>query len=106
MIEGPEGIHIVPQRLKYGTTRFSLTATGSPLTLVFRPRCYQKHKNIPYFQPWTHQARKDSITGCMLMLSDKPEGYQDERNLAGLRHSAPGMIVRGEAQRRSCFWIR
>jgi hypothetical protein len=30
-----------------------------------------------------------SIAGCMLMLSDRPEVYEDDRNLTGLRKSAP-----------------
>ena len=30
-----------------------------------------------------------SIAGCMLMLSDKPEVYQDEKNLIGIRRSSP-----------------
>jgi alpha-galactosidase len=44
-------------------TRFTITATGDKIALTFRPRFYQRHKNIAYFQPWTYRVRQDSITG-------------------------------------------
>jgi alpha-galactosidase len=42
---------------------FDFTAKGADLTLQFRPRYYQKHKNIAYFEPWTYKIRQDSIAG-------------------------------------------
>ncbi|WP_035605008.1 NPCBM/NEW2 domain-containing protein [Haloferula sp. BvORR071] len=42
---------------------FTLEASGDEIRLVFRPRFYQRHKNIAHFRPWTYQIRKDSITG-------------------------------------------
>lgn len=45
-----------------GTT-FPLECSGDEIRLVFRPRFYQRHKNIAHFRPWTYQVRKDSITG-------------------------------------------
>ena len=44
-------------------TQFAFTATGDTITLTFKPRFYQRHKNIAYFRPWTYEVRKDSITG-------------------------------------------
>ncbi len=63
MLEAPEGSVIKSFRNADGTTRFELTFTAKEAELVFRPRYYQKHKNIPYFQPWTYKIRKDSISG-------------------------------------------
>jgi alpha-galactosidase len=34
-----------------------------------------------------------SIAGCLLMLSDRPEVYRDERNLVGVRRSAPVLFT-------------
>ncbi len=63
MLEAPEGSRIHPRRNDDGTTRFTLTSHGKQITLVFRPRYYQKHKNLPYFQPWNYRVRKASVTG-------------------------------------------
>ena len=63
MLEMPEGTIIKSFREIDGTTRFELTFTTTKGALIFRPRYYQKHKNLPYFQPWTYQVNKESITG-------------------------------------------
>ncbi len=63
MLEAPEGTVITSSRNSDGTTIFRLTCSSRKITLTFRPRYYQKHKNLPYFQPWTYRVRKDSITG-------------------------------------------
>jgi len=44
-------------------TQFRLICTGHAIELSFKPRYYQRHKNLPYFQPWTYRVRQDSITG-------------------------------------------
>jgi len=63
MLEGPEDLRIQASRKEDGTTRFELRLTAHEIEIVFRPRYYQKHKNLPYFQPWTYSIRKDSISG-------------------------------------------
>ncbi len=63
MLEAPQGSVIKSFGNADGTTRFELTFTAKEAELIFRPRYYQKHKNIPYFQPWTYSIRKDSISG-------------------------------------------
>ncbi len=42
---------------------FSWESRGSSLELVFRPRFYQKHKELEHFKPWTYNVWKDSLTG-------------------------------------------
>ena len=44
-------------------TSFLMTASGSEVVLRFRPRYYQKHRGLKYFQPWTFQPWKRSVTG-------------------------------------------
>ena len=63
MLEAPEGTIIRSFRNTDGTTRFELTFTGNSAELVFRPYYYQKHKNLPHYQPWTYNVYKESITG-------------------------------------------
>ncbi len=46
-----------------GETRFSWESRGSTVELVFRPRFYQKHREIANFEPWTYRVWKGSITG-------------------------------------------
>jgi hypothetical protein len=44
-------------------TQIQVTCVGDEIVLTWKPRFYQRHKNIAYFRPWTYQVRKDSITG-------------------------------------------
>ena len=63
MLEAPEGTHIQSTRMRDGSTRFSMTFSTWEGELVFRPRYYQKHKNLSHYQPWTYQVYKESVTG-------------------------------------------
>jgi len=62
MLEFPHGTTIVPKTNRDGGSSFEV-ALGGVAEMVFRPLFYQKHKNLPYFTPWTYSVRKDSITG-------------------------------------------
>lgn len=42
---------------------FSIEAAGDKITLVFRPRYYQKHKGITYFKPRSYNVWKQPVTG-------------------------------------------
>lgn len=42
---------------------FSWESRGSDLQLVFRPRFYQKHMGFNYYEPWTYEVWKGSVTG-------------------------------------------
>jgi len=42
---------------------FAWQSRGPAVELVFRPRFYQKHKGLAYFQPWTYKVWQDSVTG-------------------------------------------
>jgi alpha-galactosidase len=44
-------------------TSFHFQASGTEIVLRFRPRYYQKHRGLKYFQPWTYQPWKSSVTG-------------------------------------------
>ena len=64
MIEVSGGVtRITPTACVKGSTLFEVETEGSRLEIIFRPRYYQRHKNIRYFEPWKYEVRKDSITG-------------------------------------------
>jgi len=63
MLETPEGTHIQSTRLGDGRTRFSMTFSIREGELVFRPRYYQMHKNLPHYQPWTYRVYRESLSG-------------------------------------------
>ncbi len=54
---------IQPKLVEEQQITFSWESRGAIIELVFRPRFYQKHKNLPYFEPWTYRVWKGSIAG-------------------------------------------
>ena len=42
---------------------FSLRAQGSEIVLRFRPRFYQAHRGLRYFEPWTYQVWDRPVVG-------------------------------------------
>ena len=52
-----------PGRAPESNVAFAIECRGPSIELVFRPRFYQKHKGIGWFEPWTYQIWKDSVTG-------------------------------------------
>jgi hypothetical protein len=55
--------HIQPKAVDNQRIVFSWESRGASLELVFRPRFYQKHREIANFEPWTYQVWKGSVTG-------------------------------------------
>ncbi len=54
-----------PERVKFDKKSIAFTweSRGTALELVFRPRFYQKHKELKDFEPWTYQVWKAPVTG-------------------------------------------
>lgn len=42
---------------------FNWESRGHAIELVFRPRFYQKHRGLTFFEPWTYRVWKDTVTG-------------------------------------------
>lgn len=42
---------------------FAVDATGGEVTLRFRPRFYQKHRGLAYYEPWTYTPWSRSAAG-------------------------------------------
>jgi len=60
---GDGATRIAPKSGGKQNRAFSWTSRGPTLELVFRPRFYQKHKGLPYYEPWTYRVWKGSLTG-------------------------------------------
>jgi alpha-galactosidase len=64
MIEISGGVtRIKPTACVQDATYFEIMSEGPRVEIIFRPRYYQRHKNIRYFEPWNYTIRKESITG-------------------------------------------
>jgi len=55
--------HIKPIQQEKQQRLFSWENRGPSLELVFRPRFYQKHKELKHFTPWTYKVWEGSLTG-------------------------------------------
>ncbi|MGB7297161.1 MAG: glycoside hydrolase family 36 protein, partial [Candidatus Aminicenantales bacterium] len=54
---------IKPERTSAAGHEFSLRAQGSEIVLRFRPRFYQVHRGLKYFEPWTYTAWDRPVVG-------------------------------------------
>ncbi|MDD8026082.1 MAG: alpha-galactosidase [Acidobacteriota bacterium] len=46
-----------------GASVFRLSASGSEIILRFRPRFYQKHRGLAFYEPWTYKPWPGSVAG-------------------------------------------
>jgi len=54
---------VLPAELGPAGRSFSLQAQGNEIVLRFRPRFYQKHRGLPFFEPWTYRPWPGSVAG-------------------------------------------
>jgi alpha-galactosidase len=52
-----------PERTSVAGHDFSLMAQGSEIVLHFRPRFYQVHRGLKYFEPWTYKVWDNPVVG-------------------------------------------
>jgi len=62
-VDANPAVIVSPSEEKEGGRTFSLTAEGNEIVLRFRPRFYQKHRGLPFFEPWTYKTWTSSIAG-------------------------------------------
>lgn len=46
-----------------GANSFHVEMTGAEIVLTFKPRYYQKHRNIAFFEPWKYRVWPDAVAG-------------------------------------------
>lgn len=80
LLAGPDDGHTVITPADHDRWQFS--SEGSDLTLTFRPRFYQQHKQLTWFEPWTYQVYRGSVTGWCSWWAYR-DGF-DQQQLEGL----------------------
>ncbi len=56
-------VRVLSQAERPGARAFTLEAKGSEIVLRFRPRFYQRHRNLRFFEPWTYDVWPKPIVG-------------------------------------------
>lgn len=56
-------VRVVPLTDESQARKFSFEAKGSEVVLRFRPRFYQKHRGLKFFEPWTYVCWPKPIVG-------------------------------------------
>lgn len=56
-------LQIVPAETDSAGITYHLKMTGNEVTFRFRPRYYQKHRGLTYFEPWTYDVWKEQVAG-------------------------------------------
>jgi len=56
-------LKILPQSADSSGVTYALSMTGNEVTFRFRPRYYQKHRGLRYFEPWTYEVWKEPVAG-------------------------------------------
>jgi len=79
LLSGPDdgGVRIVPEKDGREERLFSFHSRAPELTIVFRPRFYQHHNKVPFFEPWTYKTWKGPVTGYCTWWSYKA-GFSQE----------------------------
>ncbi len=54
---------MAPSVANHQDVSFTWESRGATIELVFRPRFYQQHKGLAWFEPWTYQVWKAPVTG-------------------------------------------
>lgn len=63
LLRFPPGTRITPEPSDAAHTRFAVTVAGAELRVIFKPRFYQKHRNLPFYRPWTYRVWPASVAG-------------------------------------------
>jgi len=62
-IDAGAALTVTPLSATAAGTSFRMQASGTEIVLRFRPRYYQKHRGLKYFEPWTFQPWQKSVAG-------------------------------------------
>ena len=54
---------IEPKAVDTTGITYTLSMTGNEVTFRFRPRYYQKHRGLDYYEPWNYQVWKEPVAG-------------------------------------------
>ena len=69
-----------PSSGRNGQTEFAFETRGSTVELVFQPRYYQQHRELPFFEPWNYRVWKGSVAGYCTWWAYREGISQDTLN--------------------------
>jgi len=56
-------LKIEPETADSTAITYALSMKGNEVTFRFRPRYYQKHRGLDYYEPWNYQVWKEPVAG-------------------------------------------
>jgi hypothetical protein len=56
-------VQIIPMEGGSGGRTFNIRILGYEIIIRFRPRFYQKHRGLEYFEPWSYKVWPDPVVG-------------------------------------------
>ena len=62
-VDEPARVRVLPLEPTPGERRFSMLVIGDEISFRFRPRYYQKHRGLAYFEPWTYRVWERPVVG-------------------------------------------
>jgi alpha-galactosidase len=62
---------------------FQITVSGKEISIRFRPRYYQFHRGLKYYEPWTYEVWKPSVAGWCSWYA-----YMDNINEENIKKTA------------------
>ena len=60
---GDGATRIFPKSVGKQAVTFAWESRGTVIDLAFRPRFYQKHRGLRYYEPWTYKVWRGSVSG-------------------------------------------
>ncbi len=62
-VDEPAQVRVLPLEAPAGQRLFSVLIIGKEIRLRFRPRFYQKHRGLEYYEPWTYRVWDRPMAG-------------------------------------------
>jgi alpha-galactosidase len=62
-IDYPASVIIDPPGIQEDSLDYEMTISGYQVGLRFRPRYFQQHRGLAYFEPWNYEVWRDPVTG-------------------------------------------
>ena len=83
----PNRTRVVPlARQRDGVQTFSLESSGTEIVLRFRPRFYQRHRGLRFYEPWNYDVWRKPIAGWVSWFA-----FRDNVTESDIKHTADVM---------------
>ncbi|MBN2265132.1 MAG: alpha-galactosidase [Candidatus Aminicenantes bacterium] len=69
---------VIPVRAEGDRKAYDIVAEGAEIVLRFRPRYYQVHRGLDFFEPWTYRIWPDSVAGWISWFAFRDEVTEED----------------------------